>query len=52
MPADFDKCVKNGGKVWTKSGTDYYQHFCTLKGKTYAGEKHKKTKDGKEEKKK
>lgn len=38
MPAAFDNCVKNGGKVRTKkvNGTQY-MHICFLNGKSYAG---------------
>lgn len=36
MPKDFNRCIKNGGKVWTVSGPnkkyglkeDEYVHFC------------------------
>lgn len=39
MPADFDKCVKEGGKVRTKTiNKNQYMHICILNGKTYAGE--------------
>jgi len=39
MPADFDRCVKNGGRVRTKSlKGGKYMHICFLKGKSYAGE--------------
>ena len=39
MPADFDRCVKKGGKVRTKEmGEGKYMHVCVLDGKTYAGE--------------
>jgi hypothetical protein len=46
MPAGFDKCVKNGGRVRTKElGNGKYMHICFLNGKSYAGEvKTKKTK--------
>lgn len=41
MPADFNACVKNGGKVRTieigKDGTKY-MHICILNGKTYSGD--------------
>ena len=45
MPADFDRCKKNGGKIRTVSGpskkpelkSEEYVHFCTLKGKTVMG---------------
>lgn len=40
MPADFDKCVKEGGRVRTlKVGKDRYMHICYDKaGKSHAGE--------------
>jgi hypothetical protein len=39
MPADFDRCVKNGGKVRTKElGNNKYMHVCILNGKSCAGE--------------
>jgi len=39
MPAGFDRCVKNGGRVRTiKRGKDKYQHICYLHGSSYAGE--------------
>jgi hypothetical protein len=39
MPAAFEKCVKNGGKVRTKKlGGGKYMHICYLNGKSYAGE--------------
>lgn len=39
MPASFDRCVANGGKVRTKTiGKFKYQRICFLKGKSYAGE--------------
>lgn len=39
MPAAFDKCVKDGGRVRTKklSGNRYI-HICFINGKSYAGE--------------
>jgi hypothetical protein len=51
MPAGFDKCVKNGGKVRTvtvneKKGT--YMRVCYLNDKSYPGEV--KTKKSKAEK--
>ena len=50
MPADFERCRRNGGKIRTKTidGT-HYMHICILNGKTYAGEVKKKKKllDGK-----
>ena len=50
MPADFDKCVANGGKVRTISGKNHqhnipeghYMHICWLNGKSYAGKVKKK----------
>lgn len=47
MPAAFDKCVKDGGKVRTKvinekKGT--YMHICYKDGKSYPGEVKKKKK--------
>lgn len=46
MPAAFDQCVKNGGRVRTmKRNKGSYQHVCFKGGKSYAGEvKHKKGK--------
>ena len=40
MPADFDKCVREGGRVRTmKVGKDRYMHICYDKaGKSHAGE--------------
>lgn len=39
MPAAFNKCVKSGGRVRTKSvGKGKYMHLCFSKGKSYAGE--------------
>lgn len=40
MPADFDKCRANGGKIRTKDlGNNQYMHICIDKsGKTHAGE--------------
>ncbi len=40
MPADFEKCVKEGGKVRTlKVGKDKYMPICYDKaGKSHAGE--------------
>lgn len=38
MPKAFDACVKNGGRVRTKSlKGGKYIHICFLKGKSYAG---------------
>jgi hypothetical protein len=52
MPAEFDKCVADGGRVRTISGPNKsmglkegeYIHFCFLKGKSYRGEVKKKEK--------
>jgi hypothetical protein len=43
MPADFEKCVRQGGRVRTKSmGGGKYMHICFKDGKSYAGHvKHK-----------
>lgn len=40
MPKNFERCVKEGGKVFTKSlSKDRYVRICVDKdGKTYAGE--------------
>ena len=39
MPAGFNKCVKNGGRVRTKKlSGNRYMHICFLNGKSYAGE--------------
>lgn len=39
MPADFEKCVKEGGRVRTKKlGGNKYMHICFKGGKSYAGE--------------
>ena len=39
MPEDFDACVKNGGRVRTKSlKGNKYLHICFKNGKSYAGE--------------
>lgn len=53
MPAAFDKCVADGGKVRTITGprnapslkTGEYIHVCSLNGKTYFGYKKKKKKE-------
>ncbi|MHA2068233.1 MAG: hypothetical protein ACXABY_28055 [Candidatus Thorarchaeota archaeon] len=43
MPADFDRCVKAGGRVRTKTlGQGKYVRICFLNGKSYSG--HVKTK--------
>lgn len=51
MPALFDECRSNGGKVITKSvNATQYIHICYLNGKSYSGEvktkKVKKPKNG------
>jgi hypothetical protein len=39
MPEAFDKCVRAGGKVRTKSMSNgKYMHICFLGNKSYAGE--------------
>jgi len=44
-PADFDKCVKDGGRVRTKKlSNGRYMKICFKDGKSYAGEVHKKKK--------
>ena len=41
MPADFEQCVANGGRVRTKSLSDgRYVKICYVNGKSYAGEVH------------
>jgi hypothetical protein len=46
MPANFDRCIKRGGRVRTiKLGKDKYKHICFEGGKSYAG--HTKVKKGK-----
>mgnify|MGYP001592665195 CR=1 FL=1 len=41
MPADFDRCVNNGGRVRTKKLSDgRYIKLCFKGGKSYAGEVH------------
>lgn len=50
MPAGFDDCVKQGGKVRTVAGPNKkmnipagsYVHVCILKGKVHRGEVKKK----------
>lgn len=46
MPADFDMCVANGGRVRTlKVGKSKFMHICYDKeGKSHAGEVKKKKK--------
>lgn len=45
MPAGFDKCVANGGRVRTKKlSGGRYMHICFLGGKSFAGEVKKKEK--------
>jgi len=46
MPADFMKCISDGGKIWTVTGPNkkfglkknQYRKFCSKGGKTYSGE--------------
>ena len=39
MPAGFDMCRKNGGRIRTKKlKGGKYMHICFLDGKSYAGE--------------
>ena len=39
MPADFEACVKNGGRVRTiKVGANKYMHVCYKDGKSTHGE--------------
>ena len=39
MPADFNKCVAEGGRVRTKKlSKGRYIHLCWKDGKSYAGE--------------
>ena len=53
MPADFERCQTNGGKIRTVSGpnaehgleADEYVHYCVLNNKSYRGEVHKKEKE-------
>lgn len=38
MPADFEKCVREGGRVRTKTlGGGKYIHICFKDGKSYSG---------------
>ena len=47
MPAGFDKCRKQGGKIRTvKLKGGRYQHVCYLDGKPYKGEVKKKQQAG------
>lgn len=46
MPKEFLDCVKNGGKVRTKSlPNDRYIKICYLNGKSFSGEVHSKKND-------
>ena len=39
MPAAFDSCVKNGGRVRTLSlANDKFRRMCFIGGKSFAGE--------------
>jgi len=43
MPAAFERCVRKGGRVRTKSlSGGRYMHICFRNGKSYAGEVKKK----------
>ena len=45
MPAAFERCVKNGGRVRTiKPRADVYIKVCFINGKSYRGEVHHKKK--------
>lgn len=45
MPAAFDNCIKNGGRVRTIAvSKGRYLHVCWLNGKAYQGEVKKKKK--------
>ena len=45
MPVDFEKCVKGGGRVRTKTlGKNKYMHICFDKSGSHAGEVHIKSK--------
>ena len=38
MPKGFLKCIRKGGKVYTKKlGGRQYRHICSLGGKTFKG---------------
>ena len=46
MPADFERCVKRGGRVRRKTLSDgRYINICFIDGKSYAGEVHEKKGD-------
>lgn len=55
MPADFEKCVKKGGRVRTVTGPNkqfnleknQYCHVCFLKGDMFKGEVKTKLRKGK-----
>jgi hypothetical protein len=41
MPADFERCIAEGGRVRTKKlGNGKYIKLCFKDGKSYAGETH------------
>lgn len=47
MPEGFNRCVKGGGRVRTKTLSDgQYMHICFKDGKSYAGEVKKKKSNG------
>lgn len=46
MPEAFERCVRQGGKVRTRSlSGGRYQKICILNGKVYPGEVHRKKSD-------
>ena len=48
MPAAFERCRKNGGRVRTESlGKGRYRHVCYLKGEKYLGHVKVRKKEGK-----
>lgn len=45
MPKNFEKCIREGGRVRTKKlSSGRYIHICFKDGKSYAGEVKKKKK--------
>jgi hypothetical protein len=53
MPAAFDKCVADGGRVITKTiNKTQYMHICYINGKSYSGEVKTKKAAGKPRRKK
>ena len=48
MPAGFEKCVREKGKIRTvQLGKNKYRYVCTIKGKSYYGEVHTKKSNNK-----